>query len=89
MGPALAAPWSQIPAGRTEMAGKSRRHFDETDAKVLLEALEAARRVCVQAGCKAPIRGDAYIAAEKVIEAIDDAALVLTGRRDHLWLKSH
>ena len=56
---------------------------------MLLEGLEAARRVCVQAGCKAPIRGDAYIAAEKVIEAIDDVALVLTGRRDHFWLKSH
>src|SRR5688572_22829632 len=25
----------------------------------------------------------------KVTEAIDDAALVLTGRRDHFWLKPH
>jgi hypothetical protein len=29
------------------------------------------------------------MAAEKVIEAIDDAALMLTGRRDHFWLKGH
>ncbi len=76
-------------AGLTDMAGRSRRHFDEADAKVLLEALEAARRACVQAGRKAPIRGDVYLTAEKVIDAIDDAALVLTGRRDHFWLREH
>ena len=69
------------------MAGKSRRHFDETDAKVLLGALEAARRTRVQAGSKAPIWGDVYVAAEKVIDAIDDAALVLTWRQDHFWLR--
>ncbi len=71
------------------MTDKSRRHFNETDAKVLLEALEAARRACVQAGRKAPIRGEVYLAAEKIIDAIDEAALVLTGRRDHFWLREY
>ena len=69
------------------MPGKSRRRFDDADAKELLEALEAARRACVQAGRKAPIRGEVYLAAERVMDAIDDAALVLAGRRDHFWLK--
>jgi hypothetical protein len=71
------------------MPGKSHRHFDDMDRKALLDALEVARRACVQACRKTPIRGEEYLAAEKVQEAIDDAALVLTGRRDHFWLKSH
>ncbi len=71
------------------MRGKSRRHFDEADAKELLEALEAARRACVQAGRKAPIRGEVYLAVEKLMDAIDEVALVLTGRRDHFHTKPH
>ncbi|HEX2552896.1 MAG TPA: hypothetical protein VHL98_04290 [Microvirga sp.] len=38
---------------------------------------------------EATIRGEVYLAAEKVMEAINDTALVLTGRRDHFWLKGH
>ena len=71
------------------MAGKSKRHFDDMDRKALLDALETARRACVQTCRKAPIRGEVYLAAEKVRGAIDDAALVLTGDREHFWLKSH
>ena len=71
------------------MAGKTRRHFDDVDRKALLDALEAARRACVQASRKTLIRGEVYLASEKVMDAIDDAALVLTGRRDHFWLKNH
>ena len=71
------------------MPSKSRRHFDDMDRKALLDALEVARRACVQAGRKAPIRGEVYLAAEKVTDAIDDAALLLTGRRDYFWLKRH
>ncbi len=71
------------------MLGKSRRHFDDMDRQALLDALEVARRACVQANRKTPIRGEVYLAAEKVMDAIDDAALTLTGRRDHFWLKGH
>jgi hypothetical protein len=71
------------------MPGKARRHFDDMDRKALLDALEVARRACVQANRKTPIRGKVYLASEKVIDAIDDAALVLTGRRDYFWLKGH
>ncbi len=71
------------------MAGKARRHFDDVDQKALLGALEAARRACVQANRKVPIRGEVYLASEKVMDAIDDAALVLTGKRDHFWLREY
>ena len=71
------------------MARKARRHFDYVDKKALLYALETARRACVQANRKVPIRGEVYLASEKVMDAIDDAALVPTGRRDHFWLKGH
>ena len=71
------------------MPGKSRRHFDDMDRKALLDALETARRACVQANRKTPIQGEVYLAAEKVMDAIDDAALVLTGRRDHFCLQRH
>ena len=71
------------------MPVKSRRHFDDVDKQALLDALEAARRACVQAGRKAPIRGDVYLSVEKVMDAIDGAALTLTGKRDHFWLKGH
>jgi len=57
--------------------------------KCFWKALEASHRACIQAGRKAPIPGDVYMATEKFIDAIDDAARVLTGRRDHFWLKSH
>ena len=71
------------------MPRKSHRHFDDVDKKALLDALEVARRACVQANRKTPIRGEVYLASEKVMEAIDDAALVLTGQRDHFWLKGN
>jgi hypothetical protein len=65
------------------MVGKSRRHFDDMDREALLDALEVARRACVQANRKTAIPGEVYISVEKVMDAIDDAALILTGRRDH------
>ena len=49
----------------------------------------ACCRFCVQANWKTPIRGDVYLSVEKVMDAIDDAALTLTGRKDHFWLKGH
>ena len=64
-----------------------KRHFDPMDTKELLDALEVARRACIQACRKAPIRGEVYLAAEKVKDSIDDAALVLTGSWEHFWLK--
>ncbi len=71
------------------MPGKSRRHFDDVDKKALLDVLEIARPACIQANRKTPIRGEVYLTAERALNAIDDAALVLTGRRDHFWLKSY
>ncbi len=70
------------------MARRS-RHFDSIDVQPLLEALEVARRGCVQAGRKAPIQGEVYQSVQKVMDAIDEAALVLTGKRDHFWLQPH
>ncbi len=72
-----------------EVMAPKKRHFDPLDTQQLLAALAVTRRGCVQATRKAPIRGEVYLAAEKVIEAIDDAAFVLTGRRDHFWLRQH
>ena len=71
------------------MPRKSQRHFDDVDKKALLDALETARRACIQARRKAPIGCEVYVVAEKVKEAVDDAALVLTGNREHFWLKGH
>ena len=71
------------------MPGRSKRHFDPTDAQRLLDALEEARRACTEASRKAPIRGDVYLASERVVEAIDEVALVLTGKRDYFWLKGY
>jgi hypothetical protein len=59
------------------------------DKKALLDALKVAHRACVQANRKTPIRGEVYLAAEKVMDAMDEAALTVTGRRDHFWLKGH
>ncbi len=70
------------------MVNKTRR-FDSTDAQQLLEAIDVARHACVQAGHKAPIRGEVYQTVQKVMDAIDEAAFVLTGKRDHFWLKPH
>ncbi len=61
------------------MARKS-RHFDPIDVQQLLEALGDARRGCVQAGRKAPIQGEVYQSVQKVMDAIDEAALVLNGK---------
>ncbi len=33
--------------------------------------------------------GEVYQSVQKVMDAIDEAALVLTGKRDHFWLKPH
>jgi hypothetical protein len=40
----------------------------------------------VQATREAPIRGGDSLEVEKAIAAVDDAALVPTGRRAHVWL---
>ena len=66
-----------------------RRVFGEIERKALLHAIEQCRDACIDASRKAPVRGDVYEVAEKLVAAIDDVAEVLTGDRRHFWLKLH
>ena len=66
-----------------------RRYFGPNDAGALLEAIGACRRACVAASTVAPIGGPIYRAANRLMEAIDLVAEVLTGNRRNFWLKPH
>ncbi len=59
-----------------------KRLFTELDRKALLRALGALRDACVAASKAAPIQGPEYRAVGRVVEAVHDAAELLTGRRD-------
>ena len=64
-----------------------RRHFDGMDARALLQAIGECRRACIKAHTKAPIHDPIYDAVSSLVAAIDDAAAVLTGDRQHFWLR--
>jgi hypothetical protein len=66
-----------------------RRYFGPNDATALLEAIGTCRRACVTASSVAPIGGPIYRAANRLMEEIDLVAEVLTGNRQHFWLKPH
>jgi hypothetical protein len=66
-----------------------KRHFEPHDSDRLLEAIGACRRACVTASRVAPIGGPIYRAADRLMEEIDLVAEVLTGNRQHFWLKPH
>ncbi len=65
------------------------RIFHEPAAKQLLDAIGTCRKACIEASTEVPINGDVYQAAWKVKDAIDGLAEVLTGDRQHFWLKPH
>jgi hypothetical protein len=60
---------------------RTKRHFSERDARALLKVLGECRQACVSAMSIAPIGGEAYRAADAVLEAIDGAAEALVGDR--------
>ncbi len=55
----------------------------------LLRALGEARTACRQAMASAPIKGDAYRAAGGVLDAIDAAAEILTGKPNAFLPRPH
>ena len=59
------------------------------DRQALLDAIGECRRACITATSKAPIGGDVYQAAGKLVSVIDDMAGTLTGDREALHLKGH
>jgi hypothetical protein len=59
---------------------RTRRHFSELEAMALLRAFGEARRACRRAMASAPIGGEPYRAASAVMDAIDAAGEILTGR---------
>jgi hypothetical protein len=71
------------------MTRHSPRVFGVTQQKALLDAIGACRQACAQAITAAPIGGPAYVAAGRLMEAIDDVAEVLTGDRRLFHGKPH
>jgi hypothetical protein len=56
-------------------------------APELLKVLgEARKEVCLQ---PAPLNSPDYAALRKITGAIDDFAELVTGNREHFWLKPH
>jgi hypothetical protein len=66
-----------------------KRLFTDLDAKPLLEQLGEMRRASTTASAKAPVRGELYLALERLDAAIDDVAGVITGRREHFHAPPH
>jgi hypothetical protein len=71
------------------MTRRSTRVFGPAQQEALLDAVRACRHACVRAVAAAPIGGPVYVAAGRLMEAIDDLAEVLTGDRRHFHGKPH
>lgn len=71
------------------MATRTTRNFNENDKRELLKQLQEWRYICVQVCTKAPIGGDAYRMADKLITGIDEAAKTLTGDRKYFHVPPH
>lgn len=69
------------------MVSHRRRRFYESDAMALLTAIAACRDACIEALRKAPPTDEIAKRTRALSEAIDDVAEVLTGSREHFWLK--
>jgi hypothetical protein len=68
---------------------RTKRIFTDVDSRDLLKAIGECRAACIVASSKAPITGDVYQRCTGLIQAIDDVAEVLTGDRQHFWLRPH
>jgi hypothetical protein len=71
-----------IPAIRT-------RFLSDHTSQQALEAAKQCRAACVAIRTEAPIGGPAYVAAGRVMDAIDGLAEVFTDDRRHFHLKPH
>lgn len=71
------------------MSRRTTRSLSDMDRQALLEAIAKCRAACVTASTKAPISGDVYSTAGKLMQAIDDMAQTLTGDHAYLHLKGH
>jgi len=63
------------------MATRFKRTFNESDKRQLLKDLETWRDVCRMVCTKAPIKGEVYKLADKLMYDIDTAVETLTGDR--------
>ena len=71
---------------RPSVSGRH-RVFGEIHQRELLEALGKCRQTCTHLMRHMTIGGDVYKTTEGVTAAIDKLAEVLTGDRQHFWLK--
>nr|WP_294943648.1 hypothetical protein [uncultured Mucilaginibacter sp.] len=71
------------------MATRTKRHFSDLDKKELLTDLKVSRDACIRACTKAPIQGDVYKGASKLVGEIDTMVECLTGDRKHFHEKPH
>ena len=70
-------------------AGRSRRSDDPASYSGLLASLGDARQALTRAQASMVINGPLYLAASAVTREIDGVALILTGDREHYWLRAH
>jgi hypothetical protein len=66
-----------------------RRILSDHTSQHALEVAKQCRAACVAICAEAPIGGRAYVAAGRVMDAIDELAEVFTGDRRHFHLKPH
>lgn len=71
------------------MAVRTKRYFSDQDKKDFLKELANWRGKCIAVCTKAPINGEIYKLADKLISDIDIAAEALTGDRTYLHSKPH
>ncbi|OOQ62201.1 hypothetical protein BC343_03930 [Mucilaginibacter pedocola] len=71
------------------MAARTKRFFSELDKRELLNDLKLCRDACIRTLAKAPIQGNVYKGAHRLINEVDTMAECLTGDRKHLHQKQH
>ncbi len=80
---------SSVPVYLLLMVRRTQRIFSDGDREAMLAAVKACRTACVAVCTKAPIYSAEYVAAGKLMGALDDMAETLTGDRTHFHTKSH
>lgn len=71
------------------MGSKPRHAFDPLLNQNLLRMLRTCRDASTDASGKVPIGGELYQRLDRLRGAIDDIAEIITGDRQHFWLKAH